>query len=495
MKNIFMRKISIFPFSSYQRIFKIFFFLKFFLFLFMFLSAGFPEIFALDHNNKKVHFTLEEAINQALMANRSIANAIDNVTQSSFSLVSTKAEFELKIFPEVYADLSKEEKNYGFGLSLNKKLPTGTNIVLSPVIQKIGNIYETGADVILTQPLLRRISPFYNLSGVEQSEYYLRTTQRELYLTQVNIVLSTISAVYDVIRKREILRLQQSSYGRLQGFTEAAIVKQKMGLATAIDVYRARIKLKQAESFLISSQESYQDALDNLKIILVVPMEQMIEVSAPLKYNIVRIEESKAIEVSLRERTELYQFQDMISNLELQSKVAKHNILPDLDLTLKYTAKGSDVSLSRSIRNNRGSFEVGLVSSGGVKRTIERATYEKSKLVIKSAERILSLKQDEIKREVKFVLRNLYRAEKNIDIQEEQIGQAKGKLELAKVKFSHGIADNFDLIEAESELRQAEISLISAVIEYIVGGYRLGAAMGTLIDKQGRLRYEKTSSK
>ena len=468
--------------------------IKSFFFLFVSLFVGFLNVFALDQNGDKVQFTLEEAINQALMANRIIASAIDYVTQSSFSLISTKAEFELKIFPEVYADLSKERKNYGAGLSFSKKLPTGTNFMFTPTIQKIGNVYETEAYLSLTQPLLKGISPSYNLSGVKQSEYYLRISQRELYLTQVNIVLSTISAVYDVIKKREMLRLHQSSYDRLQGFSEAAVVKQKMGLATAIDVYRAKIKLKQAESFLLSGQESYQDALDDLKIILAVPLDQMIDVYAPLKYNIVRIDEPKALEVSLQERVELQQLKDMISNLELQSEAAKHNLLPNLDLVLKYTSKGSDVNLHESIQNNRGSFEVGLASSGSVKRTVERVAFEKSKLEIRSAERILSLRQDEIKREVKFVLRNLYRAEKNIDIQNEQIAQARGKLELSKVKFSHGLGDNFDLIEAESELRQAEINLITAVIDYIVGGYRLREAMGTLIDSQGRLSFEKTPS-
>lgn len=49
------------------------------------------------------------------------------------------------------------------------------------------------------------------------------------------------------------------------------------------------------------------------------------------------------------------------------------------------------------------------------------------------------------------------------------------------------MAGNFDLIEAETELREAEIGLISAVIDYIVGGYRLRTAMGTLLDKEGRL--------
>jgi outer membrane protein TolC len=110
---------------------------------------------------------------------------------------------------------------------------------------------------------------------------------------------------------------------------------------------------------------------------------------------------------------------------------------------------------------------------------------EQNKIAVNGARRLLDLKKDEITREVRFALRLLNRTEDNISIQREQIEQAMGKLELAKIKFSRGLADNFDLIEAESELRSAEIGLVSAVTQYIEGQYRLKAAMGTLIEHPG----------
>jgi len=456
---------------------------------FLFAVTGvYPCSSEIPGSEKEIlHFTLEEAINRALLANRSIANAIDQVAQTRFFLVSSRADFELKIIPEVYLDLAKGRKNYGGALSIDKKLPTGTELLISSSIERMGETYETGMDFVLTQPLLRGFNTNYNLQGVKQSEYLLRSSQRDLYLTQVSVVLAAVSAVYEVIRRREILRLQKSSYDRLTGHTEAAGVKQKMGMATAIDVYRARIKLKQAESLLVTSREAYQDALDNLRIILTVPLERELDVSAPLTYSVIHVEEKNALLVSISERVEIIQIKDLIAYMELQAKAAKHNILPDIDLTLQYSSKGSDSGLKESLNRNKGSVEIGLASSGNMSRTREKAAYERSRIAIQSASRLLGLKQDEIKREVKISLRNIYRARENIAIQREQIIQAKGKLELAKVKFSRGLAGNFDLIEAETELRSAEINLISAVIQYIEGQYRLKAAMGTLIDKQGKV--------
>jgi outer membrane protein TolC len=58
---------------------------------------------------------------------------------------------------------------------------------------------------------------------------------------------------------------------------------------------------------------------------------------------------------------------------------------------------------------------------------------------------------------------------------------------LAEVKFNHGLADNFDLIEAETELQQAQVSLVANRIDYIVGRYRLRDALGTLVPCEDRL--------
>jgi outer membrane protein TolC len=54
-------------------------------------------------------------------------------------------------------------------------------------------------------------------------------------------------------------------------------------------------------------------------------------------------------------------------------------------------------------------------------------------------------------------------------------------MRLAEIKFSHGMGDNFDLIESETELQRAKTDLLSEKTSYIVGQYRLRAALGTLL--------------
>ena len=59
-----------------------------------------------------------------------------------------------------------------------------------------------------------------------------------------------------------------------------------------------------------------------------------------------------------------------------------------------------------------------------------------------------------------------------------------GKLRLAESKFRYGMANNFDLLEAQTELQQAKTDQMLETIGYIIGTYRLRSSLGTLIDRK-----------
>ena len=128
-------------------------------------------------------------------------------------------------------------------------------------------------------------------------------------------------------------------------------------------------------------------------------------------------------------------------------------------------------------------WNVNLVTSTDFARTAEKAAYEQSLLGIRSAKRSLELQRDDISRQVKRDFRNLRRAQKQITIQEEQIVNSEKQMRLAKIKFDNGLANNFDLVEAEADLRQAETKLVSSVVNYIVGTYQIRQSLGTLLQE------------
>lgn len=444
-----------------------------------------------NSETKIINLTLEQAINLALKENRSIQSAEDNLTGTGYSLAVAKSDFELKIVPDISAGLSGSDSNtetenkQTFDVALVRKFAVGTTASVTPGTTRSDDNFASKTDVQLSQPLLRGLGRDVNLSKIYAGEFSVRSANRRIYLTKVNIVLSTVATAYQIIRQRKELQLNKAAVKRLQGHVAAAKAKEKIGLTSQMDVYRANIQLKQAENSLNTTEETLGDTIDSLKIILGISLDQKINIQAPLEYSLLDIDdEDQMLKLALKNRIEIEQSKDTLDEAERLSKTAKHNTLPKLDLVLNYSRFGnSEPGFIDSTDMDNNSWSIGLASSTDLWRTAEKVAFRQSLLSIKEAERSCSLQIDEVKKQTKSAVRSLKRAKKRIDIQKEQIKQAESKLELAKVKFKRGLANNFDMIEAEEQLLRARTGLISAVTEYIVGIYRLKAALGTLIEE------------
>jgi len=434
--------------------------------------------------------SLAEAVSQALSANRRLLDARDGVETARLSVVAAEAQFELKIMPLASAGVygasgSSASGTIGSGVKLEKKLPVGTVASVMPSVYRTGDEYTSSVGFSVTQPLLRGLSPEYNLSGVHGAQFASRTAQRMLFLSRVDTVLNTVLAVYDIVRHRETLRLCEESAARLRGHAEAARAKEGIGLAGPIDTYRANIQLKQAEDALTQAREALRDSQDNLRLVLALPLDAKTDVEAPLSYTPVRMEEAAAVRTALANRIELDQVADTVREAERNTRVARHGTLPEMNVILDYTRTGQDSSLGRSANLDNDAWGMSLSGTTDLWRTAERAAYEQSRVALQAAYRSQDLRRDEVALQVKRELGALRRSEQRIAIQQEQIRQAEGQMELARVKFQRGLANNFDVIEAETELRRAQTSLVAAVVDYIAGSYRFRAALGTLIQKPG----------
>jgi outer membrane protein len=431
--------------------------------------------------------TLADVIDLALNDNRTLLSSAYGVESRQLSVDAAQADFEWKLFPQATASASDETRSIGGGVTVAKKFAPGPMASVSPEIVRNydGERDETYGSVLglsLTMPLLRGFGTEVNLDGVQTSEYSLRSARRTHYLVKVNTVLEAVAAVYNIVQQRELVRMYADQARRFYGHAVMARAREKIGLATPIDVYRAQIRLKDVQDILSRSQEALRNAGDRLKIVLAAPLEQAVEVVAPLECPPVDIGIGQAVETALRQRVELKQVDDDMQEAKRASRISKNGLLPQVDLVANYTRLGNDDAFAGSTTLSEEFWSVNLVSTTDWSRTAEKASYRQSLLAIKQVELSRASRIDGIKREVRQFYEALQKARERMQIRKDQIDQAAGKLALAKIKFSHGMADNFDLIEAEKELQEARSNLLAAQVDYIVGMYRLRAAVGTLIE-------------
>ena len=431
--------------------------------------------------------TLEQAIKIALENNRSLQNAALGVASNDLSLKSQEAEFDFKITPRGSTNYSSvTDGTWQAGATVSKKISTGANLSVTPLTGETAGRLNSEVDVALSVPLLQGAGSDYAMSAVYSSIHANKSARLSYMRQQTDTILQTVSAVYNSIQTQQQVTFLENQLKELNKHLSLARIKERSGIINAMDLYRAEIRIQNVEEELTSTREQFANNIDQVKEILAISQQESIIVAASVDYSPVRIDPAEARKIALANRIELELSGMQVDEAERQVGVAKNRLLPQLDLRLGYNRfKDEDFD---DLSEER--WTVALSSDTDLFRKTERNEYEQSRISLRQTRLEHQGTEERIIQDVRFQLNTLEKQQERIRIRQEQARQAMGKLRLAESKFRYSLANNFDLLEAQTELQQAETDQMLESINYIIGTYRLRSSLGTLIDGT---REEKTN--
>ncbi|BHH84012.1 TolC family protein [Desulforhopalus sp. 52FAK] len=427
--------------------------------------------------------TLSDAIQIALQQNRSLVREQLGLQSTELTLKSLESDFDIKVMPTGLLGYSSDADDaWRVGAAISKKTSTG---IVASVIPEISNGEDgdnSGVGLSLSIPLLRGLGDQYTRNAIYSGQFALEQAKLEYYKQQKNIVLQTVTVVYAIVQTQQKVDFLQGHLKSLNKHLALAKLKEKAGVITAIDLYRAEIRIQEVQDELTITIEQYENNRDQLKEILALPITGSLTVTAPIDVIPLDLVESDTIEIALDNRIELEQGQMSIGESKRRLVVAKNNLLPSLDLEIGYNKFGEQVLFDLPEE----SWTVSLKSDTDIFRRVEKNDFQESNIQYRRTLINFEETKQNIIQEVRTELNRLEKQEKQIAIRKEQAKQAHGKLRLSESKFRHGMAGNFDLLESQSELQRAQTDLIFDRIGYIVGTYRLRSVIGTLIDRNER---------
>jgi outer membrane protein TolC len=455
----------------------------------LFVLIFFYEEASLYGQTGPVKLNLESSINLALRAQKPLGSALSAVDLSQANVNLAEGEFNIRIVPRGDAGYTGGGRagdgiTVGVGLDVLKKFQNGTIFTVTPSIMRVGKNYQTNLRLLLSQPLLRGFGKEYTLDGVYSARFANRNAIRNLYLAKIQLILQTIQSIYEITRQKYLVLLDEDSLERIKKFYAATKIKQKIGIGDTLDVYRAEIELRRAEDNLNHSKDRYQDACDNFRDLLGLPSDFAFEVDAPIDYTPIELPFPEAVEIAIQNRIEVDLAEDQAQESKRQVRIAKKNLKPELNLVLDYTSCGFDEVFTGSWtcrRENKWGF--GFTTSSDFNNLALQTAYQQSKNASKDACLYIDQVKEMIALEVKKGLRFLQRAQQRITLQQEQINNSSKEFKFSNLKFDHGYVSNFDLIQAETNLRIAQGAMLGAIIDHKIGEYQFLAVLGTLADK------------
>jgi outer membrane protein TolC len=176
----------------------------------------------------------------------------------------------------------------------------------------------------------------------------------------------------------------------------------------------------------------------------------------------------------------LHEERDRIQDSRRSLSISKQNLLPVLDLNLRYEQRGIGESFYSSLDFQDSALNVFLSTSYALDRSSENASFALSQIDVDARRRSLRLVEYNVANEVRAAARNVERIGKSILLQERNIDFAEKQLRLATLRYQRGLASNFDIIDAENNLIQARSNYVSLLADYHVSQMRLKRVTGTL---------------
>lgn len=432
---------------------------------------------------------LPKAISIALANNLQLKNSEDSTVNAQYQVDSAWSEFDLDISPAGdvgYAGggCAGSGSAFSTGLNIYKKIPFGTQISVTPLISKTNKTYFTNVRTIITQPLLRGVGKRYNLSPLRSAQFGFRSATRSLFSAQCQLVARVCNCLYDIIKAERGVVLSQESFNRITYFFQAAKLKANIGMSDPLDLHRAELEMQQAEDALKTSQEKMEEAQDVLRDLLALPLDIPIKLNLPVVYAPIKVPFKDALKIAKEHRVEIDQVNDQRQETKRLSCVAKDRLWPELNLVFNYSSCGQDQLFMQCWNWGRrvSTWGVGLTTSN-FDASGERVAYEQSLLAIEASTRGMQQTISNVTLEVKRAIRMLERTQQRIDLLQEQIKISEGEMRLAEIKFRRGMSNNFDLIQAEKSLRNAQLNHWNALIDYMMGEVQLRGALGLLLEK------------
>jgi outer membrane protein len=430
--------------------------------------------------------TLAEAVQLALVGNLNLMSSVDSLTSAEVSEGLARSRFGLKVTPSFARGFGPESSfEQRYGLDVSKRLPFGTTLTTSwrsdLAENELGNLASSNWGVTLTQPMLRGFGPRATQFDLVNAQRGRQASSRNLELARQRLAVDVVANYYNIVRQQGLVEVADKSRRRSEELLRASEARLKVGLASRLDVLRAELQLSQAEEALINRREALEQAMDNFKFSLGLGPEEEVRLKiVEPDYQPVSLDLEELSRKALANRIELAEERDRVSDARRQVAVSRQNVLPQLDLNLRYSESGIGASLRNSLDFRVKAFDVFFSTSYALDHSSESAALAQSQIQLESRQRGVRLAEHNIQNEVRTAVRNVERIGKSILLQERNIDFAEKQHRLANLRYQRGLASNFDIIDAENNLIQARSNYVSLLADHHVALIQLKRVTGVL---------------
>lgn len=334
--------------------------------------------------------------------------------------------------------------------------------------------YRTNSSIALnvSQALFRG---FRTVNSTQQAEALVRAQHASLLATEQDVLLSAAQSYVDVIRDTALVSLQRSDLQFLQEQVRAANDRFEVGEGTRTDV-------SQAEARAAEARANVNSALANLNASRAI-YRQVVGTDAKnlsadtFVETVVPNSLDQALGVSTSTQPLIIQSQHLVDAAVYNIKTIEGELLPTVTLDGS-VSRNWEPSANVGTSNNASIFgrvNIPIYQGGGVSSRVRQAKQE-----LGQARLQLDVIRDQVRANVISAWGNYQAAGASIEAARAAVEASKLALEGVIEEQRVGQRTTLDVLDAQRELVNQRVNLVTAQRNRIVSGYQLVSSIGQL---------------
>lgn len=299
---------------------------------------------------------------------------------------------------------------------------------------------------------------------IRAAERTVRFQELQLEVTAEDLRQNVSRDYFGVQEADELVRIAQASVAQNEQSVRDAQAQEQAGIGTRFDVLQAQVDLANAQQDLTQRLSDQRIARRQLAARLNLP--PLVDISAADAIDLAGLWDfslEDSIVLAFRNRAELEQQLVQREIGQQQRRVALSATGPQVGLFAGYNVQNN---LTQETGFND-AFQVGAqfnmtLFDGGA----ARANADQEEFNIATAEVQFANQRDQVRFQVEQAYLNLQASFANIQTARLALTQAAESLRLARLRFQAGVGIQSDVLRAQTQLTQAEVNSLQAVLGY-----------------------------
>ena len=405
-----------------------------------------------------VPLSLEDAVARGLQQNLGGFLATDSVTDAR----GQKWQALSELLPNVITDT-------GFGVrQIDLRAQFGLNIPGAPKIVGPFGFFDSRAY------LKQSVFDWESIERERSSQAQLKSAEfgyrnaRELVVTVVVanylLVIADQSEVESALSQRDTAKVlfQQTSD------------QKTAGLAAAVDVLRSQVELQSREQKLIVAQNNLAKQKLVLARAIGLPPGQKFEVTTQIGYQALSVPPlDDAIQSAYKARADFQSQMNQVRSAELERKASSAERYPSLDQVADYGIVGVNPASTHGTVDAAATLRVPIFQGGRVHGDVLRADASLAR-----AKQLLEDLRARIDQEVRDAYLDLEAAAQEVSVEKSAVMLATETLQQARDRFSSGVTDNIEVVQAQDALATANDAYIASLYSHNLAKISLARAIG-----------------